>query len=133
MRNKLPRIGECRRQGSWKIHCAACGGGYTQRTRRPPERCGMCGSTWIAVIDVQTFAREVGTGLIKIKWSGHVKTWRGACSTLYQIAKRAEMWLGKMIADEGHKNSVYPEHCVMTLRMLSTALTEIEKEMEEGK
>ena len=36
----------------------------------------------------------------------------------------AEMWIGKMIADNGHLNSVAPDHCVNTLRLIEQVLNE---------
>ena len=45
---------------------------------------------------------------------------------LLAALKNAERWLGKMIADGGHNNSVAPQHCEQTLRQVSAAINKAE-------
>jgi hypothetical protein len=59
----------------YKIHCAACGQTWNYRPARdqfqkPPTCCGVCGSSWIATIDVYKFAQEFALGRIKETWTG---------------------------------------------------------------
>jgi len=41
---------------------------------------------------------------------------------MLEVLQRAAMWLGKMIADEAHMNSVLPKDCERTLDMVETAI-----------
>lgn len=45
-----------------------------------------------------------------------------AAPDLLAAVERAEMWLGKMIADGGHKNAVMPNDCVRTAQMVRAAI-----------
>ena len=49
-----------------------------------------------------------------------------AAPELLLAVKRAEMWIGKMIADGAHLNSVAPGQCVTTLRMIEAAIAKSE-------
>lgn len=60
----------------WLVKCAACGQTYTQRSghqfpkhRMPPYLCGACGSLWVAVIEIEDYAREFAQGKIKEKFN----------------------------------------------------------------
>jgi len=50
-----------------------------------------------------------------------------AAPELLEACKRAGVWLGKMIADNAHLNSVGPSHCVKTLRMVEAASAKAER------
>lgn len=46
---------------------------------------------------------------------------------LYAAAKRAQPWIGKLIADGGHQNAVMPNDAVRAMEMLEAAVTHTER------
>ena len=51
-------------------------------------------------------------------------------SRMLAALKRAAPWLGRLIADGGHLNSVMPGDAVRTLEMVESAIAEAEAEAE---
>ena len=49
-----------------------------------------------------------------------------AAPELLEALKRAAPWLGKMIADGAHMNSVLPKDCERTLQMIEAAIAKAE-------
>jgi hypothetical protein len=49
------------------------------------------------------------------------------------MLERAEIWLGKMIADEGHLKSVAPKHCTDTLEVIEGILNRLDPKREVRK